>query len=598
MRLPAVLRPVRAALLAAVLVAPALAAQGGAAGPQPAGPRADANDPRSRLRPGLFDAGIAVRNMELVSTTPRPASFTNPNDLGDFAFINADLAFKGDLVFQGGYHGIQVWDVRDPKAPVLRATIACPGGQGDVSVHGNLLFMSVEETRGRVDCGTQGVRDTVSAERFRGVRIFDISDLAAPKVVAQVQTCRGSHTHTLLASPRDRQNLYVYVSGTSVARSGNELAGCNADPNDTTAASSYFRIEVIRVPLARPQDARLVGSPRVFADARGNVAGLWKGGAHGAGTQETARTDMCHDITVYAELGIAAGACSGNGILLDLKDPANPKRIAEVSDPNFAYWHSATFNNAGTTILYTDEWGGGVGPRCRATDHLLWGANAYFRRAGRALTAAGFFKLPAAQTAEENCVAHNGNLVPVPGRDLFVQAWYQGGISVTDFTDPDHVREIAYFDRGPVSAERLVLSGQWSAYWYNGRIYGSEIARGLDILELTPSGELTQNELEAARLARVEVLNPQDQRRITWPAAFPVARAYYDQLYRWNGLPAARLATLAAELDAAERATGAERKRLLDALGKALDRDAATAADAARVRALAGVVKAMARDAR
>jgi len=598
MRLARSLRALRAPLLlatAGTLVASPLASQ---AVPAPSTARASTTDPRAGLRAGVFDAGIAVRNMELVAQVRRPAGFTNPANLGDFGFINADLAFRGNLVFQGGYYGVQIWDVSDARSPKLRATLPCPGGQGDVSVHGDLLFMSVEETRGRLDCGAQGVAEPVSAVRFRGVRIFDISNLDAPKVVAQVQTCRGSHTHTLLSSPRDARNLYVYVSGTSVARPGEELAGCVANDADLSKNSSYFRIEVIRVPLAAPQEARVVSSPRVFADARGNVAGLWRGGKLAEGAQETARTDMCHDITIYAELDLAAGACSGNGILLDIKDPANPKRIAEVSDPNFAYWHSATFNNDASTVLFTDEWGGGTAPRCRATDNLLWGANAYFTRAGRTLTPAGFFKLPAAQTAQENCVAHNGNLVPVPGRDIFVQSWYQGGISVSDFTDPNNVREIAYFDRGPVDAARMVLAGQWSAYWYNGRIYGSEIARGLDVLELVPSGELTQNEIDAAKSVVRDVDNPQDQRRIVWPATFTVARAYYDQLYRWNGLPAARLASLAADLDAAERASGAERKRLLDALGKALDKDAAAAADAKRVRLLSGVVKAMAKAAR
>jgi hypothetical protein len=377
------------------------------------------------------------------------------------------------------------------------------------------------------------------------------------------------------------------------------LAGCSGKLAEEDPNTSLFQVEVIRVPLASPQDAKVVNLARVFADPKtGFVAGLAKAGDHGPGTQTTAETNMCHDITVFPEMGLGAGACSGNGILLDIRDAANPKRIAEVSDPNFAYWHSATFNNDASTVLFTDEWGGGTGPRCRATDNLLWGANAYFTRAGRTLTPAGFFKLPAAQTAQENCVAHNGNLVPVPGRDIFVQSWYQGGISVSDFTDPKNVREIAYFDRGPVDSARMVLAGQWSSYWYNGRIYGSEIARGLDVLELVPSGELTQNEIDAAKSVVLDVNNPQDQRRIVWPATFTVARAYYDQLYRWNGLPAARLASLAADLAAAERANGSERKRRLDALGKALDKDATTAADAKRVRAISGVVKAMAKAAR
>ena len=588
-------RSLRAPLLlaaAGTLGATTLAAQGVTAAPAAAA-RASTTDPRATLRAGLFDAGEARRNMEVVSRVQRPANFINPANYGDFGFINADLAFKGDLVFQGGYYGIQVWDVSG-GTPKLRTTIACPGGQGDVSVHGNLLFMSVEETRGRLDCGTQGVQDTVSTERFRGVRIFDITNLDAPKIVAQVQTCRGSHTHTLLSSPRDKKNLYVYVWGTSTPRSGNELAGCSPAEPEKDPNTSYFRIEVIRVPLAAPQEARVVSSPRIFASA-GKVNGLWAGGALVPGAQETSRTDMCHDITVFSEYDLAAGACSGNGLLLDIKDPANPKRVAEVSDPNFAYWHSATFNNDASTVLFTDEWGGGTSPRCRATDNLLWGANAYFTRQGRTLTPAGFFKLPAAQTPQENCVAHNGNLVPVPGRDIFVQAWYQGGISVTDFTDPKNVREIAYFDRGPVDATRAVLAGQWSSYWYNGRIYGSEIARGLDVLELVPSGELTQDELDAAKSVVMDLNNPQDQRRITWPATFTVARAYLDQLDRWNGLPAARLAAIRSDLAATEAVSGADRKRALDALTKALDRDAATATDAKRVRALSGVLKAMAR---
>jgi hypothetical protein len=576
-----------ALLLTAPLAAP-LAAQ--LAPAQPSGPRASTTDPRASLKAGYLDAGVAIRNMELVSTTPRSASFTNPANLGDFGFVNADLAFHKTYVFQGGYFGVQIWDVADPKAPKLVTAMACPGGQGDVSVHGNLMFMSVEEPRGRVDCGTQGVRDSVSADRFRGVRIFDISDISKPVRVAAVQTCRGSHTHTLLVSPRDKQNAYVYVSGTSPSRSPSELAGC--DPRETSATTSYFRIDVIRVPLANPAKAAIVNSPRVFADAAGNMAGLWKGGKLAADAQETAETDQCHDITVYAELDLAAGACSGNGILLDIKDPANPKRIAEVSDPNFAYWHSATFNNDGSTVLFTDEWGGGVAPRCRATDNLLWGGNAYYRLdlKTKQLTPAGYFKLPAAQSELENCVAHNGSIIPVPGRDLFVQSWYQGGISVTDFTDPDHVREIAHFDRGPLSGERLVLSGQWSTYWHNGRIYGSEIARGLDILELTPSGELTQNEIDAAKLARVETFNPQDQRKVSWPAAFPVAKAYVDQLARWGGLPAARLETVMRQLTEAEAATGAARRTGLTALAKSLEQDARTAADAKRVKALADVV--------
>ena len=552
-------------------------------------------DPRVGLKPGLHDAGEAARNMELVAHRPKPDGFFNASNPGDFAFANSDLAFNRRYVFQGGYHGFQVWDISNPRNPTLRATHACPGGQGDLSVYGNLLFMSVEQPSARLDCGAQGVADTVSAERFMGVRIFDISNIDAPRQVAAVQTCRGSHTHTLLADPKDRKNVYVYVHGTSPVRPAAELPGCSGLPPEQDPNTSYFRIEVIRVPLASPKDAKIVNSPRIFADSAGNVAGLWKGGAHGAGTQETATTDQCHDVTTYPALGLAAGACSGNGILLDIKDPANPRRIAAVIDPNFAYWHSATFSNGGDKLLFTDEWGGGVGARCLATDRPIWGADATFTLSkDRKLTPAGYFKIPAPQTVQENCVAHNGSLVPVPGRDIMVQAWYQGGISVVDFTNPHNPQEIAFFDRGPVSGERLYLGGHWSAYWFNGYVYGSEIARGLDVLQLKPSEFLSQNELDAAMLVRFDEFNPQMQLRFEWPASFAVARSYLDQMARNQGMAAGTLAQARRDLDAAEKAAPRARRTALTALAARLDEEAAIAPDQKRVLALAEAVRKLA----
>ena len=550
-------------------------------------------DPRVGLRAGWTDAGTAIENLRLVAHVDRPERFVNPADMGDFGVANSDLAFRGNLVFQGNFNGFQIWDVSTPSAPKLRTSFVCPGGQGDLSVHGNLLFMSVEETRGRLDCGTQGVPDSVSTDRFRGVRIFDISNLDAPRQVAAVQSCRGSHTHTLVTDPKDKENVYVYISGTSIARSPRELTGCSrGGPEDTT--SSYFRIEVVKVPLAAPQDARIVSMPRIFADTAGNIAGLWMGGPHGPGTQQTSVTNQCHDITVYPELGLAAGACSGNGILLDISDVVNPKRIDEVIDPNFAYWHSATFNNDGSTVLYTDEWGGGVAARCRATDRPEWGANAIFSLTGRTLRHESYYKLPAPQTAQENCVAHNGSLIPVPGRDIMAQAWYQGGVSVFDFTNPDRPFEIAYFDRGPMS-DKLVLGGFWSAYWYDGHIYGSEIGRGLDVFALTPSEFLTANEIAAAKLAKMDVSNPQLQQRFTWPAAFVVARAYVDGLAREDALRGKWAADVRAALDRAERARGAIRRTALTQLATRLEKDAVGSPAAARVAALAKTVRELAR---
>ena len=554
-------------------------------------------DPRVGLKAGWLDAGSAARHMELVATRPKPEGFFDRNALGNLGLANSDLAFRGNVAFLGNFWGLQFWDIANPSAPTLIHALPCPGGQGDPSIYGHLLFMSVEATNGRIDCGTQGAPGATNAERFRGVRIFDVSDLKAPKQVAFVQTCRGSHTHTVVPDPRDPSVVYIYVSGTSIVRSNAELPGCSGAGPDRDVNTSLFRIEVIRVPLANPADARIVNAPRIFADrASGRIDGLWNGGTHGEGTQATSTTDQCHDITVYPALGLAAGACSGNGILLDIRDPANPVRVDEVIDTNFAYWHSATFNNDGTSVLFTDEWGGGTSPRCRATDLPTWGADAIFSLDQGKMRLRGYYKIPAAQTATENCVAHNGNLVPVPGRDIKVQAWYQGGVSVFDFTDPARPFEIAFFDRGPMSDSMLLTSGYWSTYWYNGYIYGSEIGRGLDVLQLVPSEHLTANELEAARLVRQVQLNPQSQARLTWPAEFVVARAYLDQLARGTSVTAAQVGEMRRAVDAAERATGGARRSALETLATSASNAARTASgrDATRLTALAETLRGIA----
>jgi hypothetical protein len=589
--------------------------------------RSSAPDPRVGLKAGLKDAGEAARNMERIASMPKPEGFFDPKQPGGMptpperdpnlpppdpnappdprfanmlGFANSDLAFSGNHLFMGSFHGFNTYDIERPGKPKLAASVVCPGGQGDVSVHGNLLFMSVEQTRGRLDCGVQGVADPVSAERFRGVRIFDISDVSKPKQVAAVQTCRGSHTHTLVTAPGDTANLYVYGSGTGSVRSGEELAGCSGlDPKEDPN-TALFSIDVIQVPLAAPQNAKIVNRPRIFADtATGAISGLWAGGDHGPGTQKTSVTNQCHDITVFPEVGLAAGACSGNGILLDISDPKNPKRLDHVADKNFAYWHSATFNNDGTKVIFTDEWGGGTRPRCRASDLPNWGADAVFEIVDRKLRFGGYYKMPAAQTETENCVAHNGSLIPVPGRDIMVQAWYQGGLSVFDFSDAAHPIEIAFFDRGPIDAKQLITGGYWSTYWYNGAIYGSEIARGIDVFRLKPSEFLSQNEIDAASLVRTEELNTQMQMKIVWPASSVVARAYVDQLVRSKGIQPERARAVRSALEKADDLrTGQEKNAAatleqLDALAKQIDADAASASgrDAARLQSLAQTLR-------
>jgi hypothetical protein len=561
-------------------------------------PDGPSEDPRVNLRAGWMDAEEVAFGLELLQNTPRPKGFYNAGDLGDMSFANSDMAFTGQYAIVGNYQGFNIYDVSDPASPELRTSVVCPGGQADLSVYDNLLFVSVEEARGRIDCGTQGSTRQVDRERFRGVRVFDISDVDNPTQVAAVQTCRGSHTHTLVTDPNDPDNIYIYVSGASFVRPEAELAGCSAAQPEDDPDTALFRIEIIQVPLAAPQNARVVNMPRLFADDEtGEIAGLWPGGDHGQGTQRTAVTNHCHDITAYPELGLAAGACSGNGLLLDISDPVNPVRIEEVSDPNFAYWHSATFNNDGTKVIFTDEWGGGRGARCQATDPREWGANAIYDIVDGRLQFAGYYKLPAPQTATENCVAHNGSLVPVPGRDIKVQAWYQGGISVFDFTDSANPVEIAFFDRGPLSDTELYLGGYWSAYWHNGHVYGSDIARGLDVFRLTPSQHLSQNEIDAALLVRFDEFNPQEQPRIEWPASFAVARAYIDQLERNEGVSADRIAQLRVSLERAEHPAGSSEATAAQAelMSHAAQLEAKAAAaraagrsvDAARIEGLA-----------
>jgi len=614
--------------------------------PQPAQPLpagmtgSDVSDPRFNLTPGMYDAGETSMGLKHLQLVKKPDAFqlgsADADDpkvqktiaqlaigaaakmpkplqlvIAQLAFANSDLAFQGNHLFQGNFYGVNIYDISNPANTTLLTSMVCPGGQGDVSVYKNLLFMSVEMPNGRLDCGVEGFPPepppaaghekehhppAAQKDRFRGVRIFDISDIKNPKQVAAVQTCRGSHTHTLVVDANDKENVYIYVSGTSFVRQAEELAGCSGEKPDKDPNTALFRIEVIKVPVAAPQDAKVVSSPRVFIDARtGALNGLNNGGTHGKGGEKPSDTNQCHDITVYSAIGLAAGACSGNGIVLDIKDPVHPKRVDAVNDPNYSYWHSASFSNDGSKVVFTDEWGGGLGARCRPNDPNKWGADAIFNLKDEKLSFANYYKLPAAQGDTKNCVAHNGSLIPVPGRDIEVQAWYQGGVSVVDFTDAAKPIEIAYFDRGAIDPKMLVLGGEWSAYWYNGSIYGSEIARGLDVFELTPTKFLTQNEIDAAKAVRVTELNVQNQQKIEWPAQLVVAKAYVDQLSRSQALPANQIADLQKAITSAESSHMNKGKvAKLQKMAPSLEKSAASAkspADSARLHALADILK-------
>ena len=653
-------------LLRSALVLAALASLAACSSPRPAVPVADGPatpvmdgvaagpDARIGLGAGLFDAEKALWNMTLLSETPPPPSFVGET--------NTDLAFKGNYVLQGNYNGFMVWDMTDPKAPRLVKDYVCPASQSDVSVYGDLLFVSGEGYGGRLDCGTEGVSERVSPDRLRGIRIFDISDIEDPQYVANVQTCRGSHTHSVLKDPDDDENVYVYVSGSAPVRSEEELPGCSSAAPADDPDSALFRIEVIRVPLDAPETAAIVSSPRIFeglvappehgpspadlaeieaaraagrfiAEINGNpvvipeqyvrqmLAGqvAQRGGTGAATAADSVALraalpaiieaqfgpqgedegpqpgpTQCHDITLYPAVGLAGGACEGYGLLLDISDPARPTRLSAVADSNFAYWHSATFSNDGTKVLFTDEWGGGGQPKCRADDPYEWGANAIFEIRDGEMDFASYYKMPAAQTATENCVAHNGSLVPIPGRDVMVQAWYQGGLSVFDWTDAANPVEIAYFDRGPIDADAFAMGGSWSVYWYNGAIVSSEIARGLDVLELSPSPWLSENEIAASRTVRLDYLNAQGQPRFEWPPSFALARAYADQLGRSNGLAPARLAAIRAGLSSAEGMAAPARRTALRAMADSVAEEAGRSSDAAKVTMLADAIRALA----
>lgn len=563
-----------------------------------------ASDPRNGLKPGLHDAGVAIQGMRLITTAAKPPAL---DSISGLTFVNSDLAFRGTMVYQGNFAGFAIYDVRDPARPQLLSTVECITSQGDPSIVGNLLFVSAEGAGNRNDCAKGGVQNP--ADHMAGVRIYDVSNPRAPRLVKNVQTCKGSHTHTVIPHPTDRGVVYIYVSGSQGARPSTELAGCNNGSDPADENNSLYRLDVIRVPLARPQDAEVVTGARIFtglgpAPARGGRARAPRAvpGADSAAMARMAAAGPrnCHDVTAYPAMNLLAGACASYGLLVDISNPERPVRLDAVADTNFSLWHTAVFSNDGRKIVFTDEWGGGTSPNCQAQHPLEMGGNTTLMiGADRKLMQHAYFKIPTAQAAQENCVSHNGGLIPVPGRDIMVQGWYQGGVNVIDFTDPDKPYEIAFFDRGPVDAApvegqargRGTIAGSWGAYWYNGLIYSSEMARGLDILEILPSEHLSANEIAAAKLVMMEEYNPQSQPKLVWPAAFPVVRSYLDQLTRGRALPAEKLTQFSRGVDAAERANGAARRDILNRLVGEVQGEAARSTDAARVRMLADALR-------
>ncbi len=585
-------------LSAASLTAPSLQAQ-----TYPTG-----NDARNTLKAGLLDAGSAIKGMRLVSFTRKATEF---DTLSGLTFVNSDLAFGGNYLYQGNFSGFSIWDISNPAKPAKVAVVSCVTSQGDPSIIGNLLFVSAEGGGNRNDCAKGGVKDP--KDHMAGVRIYDVSDKKNPKLIKNVQTCKGSHTHTVVPSPTDKGVVYLYVSGNQGARPDSELAGCKTGDDPADESNSMFRLDVIKVPLANPSQAEVVTGARIFtgmtpAPNRAGGRGGRAGAAGGAAPPPTGPRN-CHDVSAYPAMNLLAGACASYGLLVDISNPEKPVRLDAAADTNFSLWHTAVFSNDGKKVVFTDEWGGGTSPNCQATNMLEMGGNTTLTiSADKKFKQHAYFKLPSAQTPQENCVSHNGSLVPVPGRDIMVQGWYQGGVDVIDFTDADKPFEIAYFDRGPVDAPpaagdtssgvvsraRGTIGGSWGAYYYNGMIYSSEMARGLDVLELLPTANLSANEIAAAKLIMLDEFNPQSQPKIVWPAAFPVVRSYLDQLVRNTGLAPARTVAIGNALNAAERQRGAARAKTLNTLATQVDGDVAAAKDADRVREMASAIRALA----
>jgi LVIVD repeat len=596
------------------------------------------NDPRNGLKPGMYDAGEAAQGMRLVSFSKKPAQFDTARGL---TFINSDLAFRDHYVYQGNFAGFTIWDVKNPAKPRIVSVVSCITSQGDPSIIGNLLFISAEGNGNRTDCAKGGVKE--AQEHMAGVRIYDVSNPASPKLIKNVQTCKGSHTHTVIPDPKDPSVVYIYISGSQMARLATELAGCNNGSDPADVNNSLYRLDVVKVPLKHPEQAEVVTGARIFTGlepaatsamrreamaeraARGGRGGRANGepAAVPAGAPASAAAAPaaparpfdpsksgpwnCHDVTAYPSMHLLAGACASYGLLVDISDPEHPVRLDAKADTNFSLWHTAVFSNDGSKVVFTDEWGGGTSPMCQATSMMEMGGNSILTIQDNKMTQHAYFKIPSAQTAQENCVSHNGGLVPVPGRDLFVQGWYQGGVDVSDFTDPDHPFEVAFFDRGPVdpppapgdtttavSRFRGTIGGSWGAYYWNGYIYSSELARGFDVLQLVPTEKLSANEIAAAKLVRMEQYNPQSQPHYTFPPAFPVVRSYLDQLVRNNGLASDKTRSIDKALATAERQSGAARAKTLTTLASQVDGDVTGASDPQRVKTMAAEIRRLA----
>ncbi|MFI0419735.1 LVIVD repeat-containing protein [Spongiactinospora sp. 9N601] len=457
-----------AAMTALLVMAGCTADPGPAAKPGSARPSATDQGGTRALAVGEVRTSA---NVKLLTNVPPAKPFDGEESWG------TDLAFQGDHVFVGNYEGFTIYDIRDPAKPVTVSQVVCPGGQNDISVSGDLLFLSIDEPRSDESCASEEAPGQPD-EGWEGVRIFDIKDRAKPRYVSSVATACGSHTHTTIPSD-DGKTVYLYVSSPGPI------------PDSKSCAPPHETISIVEVPVAEPTSAKVVAEPMVFE--KGHKRDEMVAGG-------------CHDITAYPEKDLAAAACFGDGVLLDIADPVRPKVLQQVSDEkNFSLWHSATFSDDASKIVFTDELGGGGTATCDGATPVTKGGNAIYDLKDGKLTLRSYFKMPREQAKGENCVAHNASLIPVEGKDIMVQAWYQGGVSIWDFTDSGKPKEIGFFERGPLK-EGDSFGGSWSAYYYNGHIYSSDITHGLDVIDI--DDPLT----DPAKRVRMEEFNVQTQR--------------------------------------------------------------------------------------
>ncbi len=403
-----------------------------------------------------------------------------PKEEHSFDFFNSDMAFWGDTLVQGSYDGFRLIDISQPTAPRLIADVECRGPQGDVSIWENLVFVSVDRPQTTPRCNSEDAEKVdplfvPPQGGWEGIRVFDISQPRQPRLVTSVATDCGSHTNTLVPD-LEHHRLLLYVSSYALAVQPDLAPGCT---------NPHGHISVVEVPLDDPATASVIAEPHLFDTP---VWKVWPGAPEGY--EDTAG---CHDITIYEPKHLAAAACMSEGQIWDISDPVHPVTLAHVDLGDVSFWHSAAWSSDGSVVAFGDE---NLAP-AGCTDAPLGAIWFYNVDDPAAPQLEGRFSLDRYQ-GSEICSAHMFNVIPGIDRDLLVSAFYAGGTSVIDFTDPTQPEEIAYFDVGGRTP-----GDEWASYWYNGYIWASDHLRGLDVFQLDLP--------DVAGATELPHLNPQTQ---------------------------------------------------------------------------------------